>query len=242
MEDTKKCTKCDEELPLDRFYKRRYKSGKTGTESRCKGCANTASAKWQKNNRERIAIRERNRRAIDPDYRMKKRVESAIWRDENSGKVSAASAQYRKDNPEKIKASVTKWRKNNPGKYKTRKGAYEKERRAGDINYRIMCNIRTAISSTIIGNKKAAHTEGLLGCSIGEFKNHLERLFFSGMSWDNYGRYGWHIDHIIPLSYFDFSDPEQQKRAWHYTNLRPLWAEENVRKGAKIIEIQLTLI
>jgi 5-methylcytosine-specific restriction endonuclease McrA len=58
----------------------------------------------------------------------------------------------------------------------------------------------------------------------------------------NYGVHGWHIDHIIPLDYFDITDSEQQKRAWHYTNLWPLWARDNILKSNKIIEVQLVLL
>ena len=54
------------------------------------------------------------------------------------------------------------------------------------------------------------------------------------MTWENHGRYGWHIDHIMPCSSFDLTDPEQQKKCFHYTNLQPLWAHENMSKGAKI--------
>ena len=91
-------------------------------------------------------------------------------------------------------------------------------------------------------NHKAGHTIELIGCSIEYLRRHLESQFVGGMTWNNYGLYGWHIDHIIPLSYFDFTDPEQQRRAWHYTNLRPMWAVDNIRKGNKLIEVQLVLL
>ena len=70
---------------------------------------------------------------------------------------------------------------------------------------------------------------------VHELKVYLERLFHPGMTWDNLGRYDknrptWHIDHIKPLSLFDLTDNEQVKLACHYTNLQPLWAEENLRK------------
>jgi len=70
-----------------------------------------------------------------------------------------------------------------------------------------------------------------LGCSIDELKQHLESKFLPGMTWNNYGRFGWHIDHIRPLSQFDLTNPEQLKIACHYTNLQPLWWRDNLSKG-----------
>ena len=69
-----------------------------------------------------------------------------------------------------------------------------------------------------------------LGCSVGEFKLYLEVQFQPGMVWENYG-VEWHIDHITPLSWFDLSDKEQFSKACHYSNLQPLWKDENFSKG-----------
>jgi hypothetical protein len=71
----------------------------------------------------------------------------------------------------------------------------------------------------------------LLGCSIEQFKQHLEQQFDVNMSWDNYSYEVWHIDHIKPLSKFDLSNLEQLKEVCHYTNLRPLWTQLNLKKG-----------
>ena len=166
-----------------------------------------------------------------------KRTMGIQWRKENLERIRATGAKRKKDNPEKVKAEKARWRRG----HKKHKADYERKRRFNNSNHRISCNIRSAMAKALTNGVKSAHTEELLGCSIGYLRQHLESLFTEGMSWDNWGRYGWHIDHIIPLSYFDFTDPEQQKRAWHYTNLRPLWAEDNLKKHDKIIEIQLKL-
>jgi hypothetical protein len=81
-------------------------------------------------------------------------------------------------------------------------------------------------------SEKAFNTIDLLGCSIKEAKEHIGKQFKEGMTWKNHGE--WHIDHIIPCASFDLTDPEQQKKCFHYTNLQPLWANENLSKGAKI--------
>jgi hypothetical protein len=72
-----------------------------------------------------------------------------------------------------------------------------------------------------------------MGADIETVKKHLESLFKKGMSWENHGNEGWHIDHIIPCAAFDLTDPKQQKKCFHYTNLQPLWAKDNLSKGDK---------
>ena len=76
-------------------------------------------------------------------------------------------------------------------------------------------------------------TADLVGCSIPFLKEYLEKKFKKGMTWKNQGRYGWHIDHIVPCSKFDLSDPHQQKECFNYKNLQPLWAKENILKSNK---------
>ena len=75
-----------------------------------------------------------------------------------------------------------------------------------------------------------------LGCSIEELKKHLESKFQEGMTWDNRGFYGWHIDHIKPLSSFDLSIEENRHKAFNYLNLQPLWAKDNLVKSYKFKE------
>jgi hypothetical protein len=101
-----------------------------------------------------------------------------------------------------------------------------------DPNKKLRHYIRCRIGDLLKGQIKSSEsTLKLLGCSIEECWIHLESKFQPGMTRDNYGK--WHVDHIRPCSSFDLTDPEQQKICFHYTNLQPLWAIDNIKKGAK---------
>ena len=71
-----------------------------------------------------------------------------------------------------------------------------------------------------------------LGCSISNLRRQLEGMWGVGMSWENHGREGWHVDHFRPLASFDLGLESERRLAWHHTNLRPMWATENMSKGA----------
>lgn len=75
-----------------------------------------------------------------------------------------------------------------------------------------------------------------------EFLRHLESQFQPGMTWDNNGRGGWHVDHIIPIAAFDLTDPDQQAMCFHYSNQMPLWEQDNLSKGDRITPEALSLI
>jgi hypothetical protein len=98
---------------------------------------------------------------------------------------------------------------------------------------RIKNNLRSRISKIVSGKVKLASAVTNLGCTIEEFRIYIEKQFKLGMSWDNYGHKTWHIDHIKSLYNFDLTKKEQLLEACHYTNLRPLWAKENLVKGSK---------
>jgi len=117
---------------------------------------------------------------------------------------------------------------------------YAQTQHQSNLQYRIRCALRSRLYSALKNNAKVGSAVRDLGCSIPELKLHLESLFKPGMSWDNYGLSGWHIDHIIPLSSFDLSNVEQFKKACHYTNLQPLLATENLSKGGKLQAAWLT--
>lgn len=110
---------------------------------------------------------------------------------------------------------------------------YNNDRRKHDVNFKLSMYLRTRIWSALKTNSKSDKTIKLLGCSIEELKKHLESKFQPGMTWDNHGLKGWHIDHIKPCASFDLSKSKEQKECFHYTNLQPLWAKDNHSKYCK---------
>lgn len=130
-----------------------------------------------------------------------------------------------KNNPEKVKESDKKW-------LKIHGLEHERKKRKNDPGYRILGNLRSRIYDILKNYKKIDRTIELLGCSINEFKLHLEKQFDEKMNWDNYATY-WEIDHIKPCAWFDFTLEEHQKECFHYTNTRPLDIKTNRGRGIK---------
>jgi hypothetical protein len=110
---------------------------------------------------------------------------------------------------------------------------YKRTRRAVDISVRIKDTLRSRLRMAIKGNQKKGSAVSDLGCSIPFLKDYLKTRFKSGMNWNNYGkgRGKWNIDHIIPLSRFNLEDRKQILIACNFSNLQPLWTEENLRKS-----------
>jgi len=122
---------------------------------------------------------------------------------------------------------MKKWRSKN----REYAATYERERKKRDPIFKMTRNLRTRLYYGLKRKQKSGHLLDLLGCSILELKQHIEAQFQNNMTWENYGE--WHIDHIKPLASFDLEDDSQLKLACHYTNLQPLWAKDNLSKGAK---------
>lgn len=112
---------------------------------------------------------------------------------------------------------------------------YINQRRNTDSNFKLRMNLRHRVWAALQTDSASKSTgiDDLIGCSLDELVQYLTAKFADGMSWENYGRDGWHIDHIRPCASFNLSSPEQQRQCFHYTNLQPLWATENIRKGAR---------
>ena len=142
--------------------------------------------------------------------------------EENKEDILAKSSEYVKENRNKINARVK----------------LKMEIPSVNILQSLRNRIRAAVKR--IKAHKLDRSQNLIGCTARELQKYLESLWLPGMTWGNYGTYKrggpmtWHIDHIRPCASFDLTSLEQQKTCFHYTNLQPLWAVENIRKGARI--------
>jgi len=148
-----------------------------------------------------------------------------IWRENNKEIIAINGKEYREKNKEKIK------KYNQQPRVKEKRNRRQRERINNNPHLKIKENLRGRIWKALKRGDKSASTIDLLGCSIEFFMNYIESLLTEGMSWENYGE--WHIDHIKPCALFNLSKPSEQRKCFHYSNLQPLWAFENISKGAK---------
>ena len=202
-------------------------------------------AAWQKRNPEKVKALSAAWRALNPekvkaasaDYyaknREKEKVRQLKWRTDNNDKYKANSAKWRKQNVKRVKENTAKWRKENPEKVKFMKLKNKKQRLANDPIYAMTQRFRRRLSLAIKANgfKKQSRTEKMLGCTFKQFAKHIENQFTDGMSWSN--RAEWHLDHIVPLSCATTIDGLEKLS--HYTNIRPLWAADNLLKSNNLV-------
>ena len=121
-------------------------------------------------------------------------------------------------------------KKNGPGpRQKEHAANYKRKRYRDDPIFRFKQTVRSSLNIRLAGRGKGVLR--YLGISIPKYRIYLESKFLPEMSWGNYGPFGWHIDHIVPISAFDLADTAQRSRAFHYTNTQPLWAVDNWKKG-----------
>ena len=112
---------------------------------------------------------------------------------------------------------------------------YVRQRWLHDPVYRLRMNLRNRLNNAIRRKQKGGSAVHDLGCSVAILKTYLESQFQPGMTWKNWSRHGWNIHHKQALETFDLADPKQFKQAVHYTNLQPMWADQNIAKGNRFI-------
>jgi hypothetical protein len=155
------------------------------------------------------------------------------WREENKEKISIIGKIWREKNKESIRERIKEWEVKNYRRVRDRKNKRVRDRRKEDPVYHLINKVRCRLRKYLItlNITKKNRTFDIVGCTPEYLKEHLEKQFVNGMSWEN--RDEWHIDHIIPLS--SANSEEELYKLCHYTNLQPLWAEENIKKSNKII-------
>ena len=232
------CKICGIEKPLTEFHK--DKARLLGVTSVCKPCAIAKTKKWYEENKD------------------KHKATTKAYREKHKEKLLQIAKEFAINNPEKVKKYKAEWKKRNPDvvrrhareayyrnlqKIKDRKkeyllnnkdktNAYTRKRRTNP-SIRLNNNIGNQIRGLLRGKKKGSKWTDIVGYNIDDLMSRLQELFEDGMTFENYGE--WHIDHIRPIASFDFSVAplETAKECWALSNLQPLWAIENIKKGAK---------
>jgi hypothetical protein len=213
------CSKCYWGKPLCCYDKNKEK--KDGLNFWCKECASKYNKQRYQNNKEKLKEQNTQWRLKNPDY----------------------NKQWHLENPDYNK----QWHLENPD-YNSQYGQTHKKeinlyfeiRKQGDLNFKIACNLRSRLCRIVKNGQKAGSAVRDLGCSVDFFKAYIESKFYPHpitgeiMSWENYGRL-WQFDHMYPLSKADLTDRIQFLWVCHYTNIQPLWKEENLKKGNKIL-------
>lgn len=231
----KKCIKCDIDKDNEHFYTNR---------NVCKECISTYRKKWVENNKDIMNNHSRKWRENNLD---KCKTLQKNWYENNKDKVKTYRKDYIVENNDKVKDTWKKYREKNKEKMKVKRKEYSLNNRKrlnlymvnlrkNNPNIKLSHNIRGRIrqflkSRNMLKNNK---TFLIIGCTQDELKKYIELQFSEGMSWENYGYYGWHIDHKIPLD--SGKTEEEIYKLCHYTNLQPMWWNDNLRKSNKVIK------
>lgn len=216
VEPSKTCTKCGEIKPLSEFY--RQAECALGVRPTCKSCDKERSAKRRAEKPEECRALVARWHAENPE---RKRELDARWNANNPDKVRERSARLRLEHPERARAYARKFAR----------------KRSESVKARIEDSMRSNLRGHIKrGTKFGRRTFDILGYTLDDLVDHLERQFVGDMTWENYGRGGWHIDHIIPLASFRFETPDDAefKLAWALSNLQPLTESENCSKRDRL--------
>lgn len=213
QEPTRLCTHCGAEKPATSEHFYHSKRGAFGLGSICKPC--------------RAAVRKAARWPSEAGDVL--RQKAAEWRSRNLDRARAAGrGRYHANRAENSAAALAYYYAN-----KDKVRAYQKRKYECRPDHRVRVSMATAIRKAIRDKKAGRSWEDLVGYGLNDLMRHLEKQFLKGMTWGNYGPV-WHIDHIVPASSFRATDPTSAefRACWAITNLQPLWAEANIKKGA----------
>ncbi len=204
------CRYCKLEFELTNFVK--SKNYTTGYSFECLGCARVRTNKYYANNKTKVNERHKKHYVNNKDKTLKKHKE------------------YNKNNKDKVRRQQAIYNQNNIDKVRIYRNEYSKSRMLTDVNYKLRRRVSCAISNRLINGKGKISFLDEVGFTIFELRTHLESKFTKGMSWDNYGKRGWEIDHIIPECMFKYDTMSHPafKACWSLNNLQPLWGTTKI--------------
>jgi hypothetical protein len=169
-----------------------------------------------------------------PKNKLKKKLMNKKYRENNKLKIKLINKKYRDNNKNKIAKEKKIYAQLNKEKIKIYKNNWYNNKLKNDIGFKMLRRIRNRIYYALIKQRNIRKIESftsLIGTNKENLWKHLEKQFKHGMTKENYGK--WHIDHIKPCVAFNLINIKEQRKCFHYTNLQPLWAKENLSKGAK---------
>lgn len=253
----KKCSCCQEIKPFSDYTK--SKSNKDGHGIYCKPCRKVKKREEYERNRERYLANGKKYRTENPDKvsEVKKKCylkkpeyyqhmrksyyennkdavleRARLYREENRAQIRARDNAYKARNREKLRKRQLEYQRENNLRINAYRSRYMRQRRSIDKLFAIKQNMRARFRFELAkrGEEQLIKANQYLGCSWIFLRDYLAEKFTDGMSWENYG--DWHVDHVIPLA--SAKRKEELIRLWHYSNLQPLWASDNISKGAKM--------
>ena len=182
------------------------------------------------------SLHKEEKHAYNAAYWAKTKVEQTakhkIWKQNNKEHYADYMQKYRENNGKRI--DKKQWQKRKHDKnYRLYQNEYQKawckKQRTENLQYKLKYNISRRIRECLY--QKNMSTNTYVGCSMLKLQCHLEKQFDEFMSWSNQGT--WHIDHRIPTSAFDLTNPIEQRACFHFLNLQPMWGSDNIRKKDK---------
>lgn len=234
----KACSKCGKVKSLEEFYK--HPTCKDGKVPYCKKCDSVISKNAYRKNKGKISAQRKKRYQENKEielvqckvYRKSNKAKIKVYFEENKVKIEIKAKIYRENNKEKIAVRNKKWRAEN----KEYKRQYNRKIRQ-TVKGRLEIRMGNAIRGALCRNEKQGHWEDLVGYSVQDLKLHLEKQFTDKMSWELFMKGEIHIDHIKPKSsyFYETTQDISFKECWALSNLQPLFAEDNLKKGDKVL-------
>jgi hypothetical protein len=174
---------------------------------------------------------------IKPEGEFRLRADSEKRRNECTICWDARVAAYHKEHVQEISQYHQKYAKENKVELRKKRAQRERNRKKKDLTYKFLSNLRCSIERAFKGRNRSIRTIEYLSCRIEEAIGYIESLWKPGMTWNNWSKNGWQLDHIIPIATIrSLDDVEQIRKVFHYTNLQPLWNEEHKMKTKKDLE------